>query len=145
MAVLKWLTGDLAGTLVELKGDVTVIGRLPECDIILAAQRGQPAACRDPQGRDRVLSSSISIAEQDVPQRHRVEGGVPHRLKENDRINICDVEFVYYPVEPTKAKGPEPAVRHHGGHRERRPGEFGIPHARSLAINHAWSARFVPR
>src|SRR5262249_34709422 len=35
MAVLKYVTGDLAGTLVDLKRDVTVIGRLPECDIIL--------------------------------------------------------------------------------------------------------------
>jgi pSer/pThr/pTyr-binding forkhead associated (FHA) protein len=36
MAVLKHVTGDLAGTLIELKSDVTVIGRLPECNIILA-------------------------------------------------------------------------------------------------------------
>ena len=36
MAVLKQVTGDLAGTLVELKSDVTVIGRSPECDIVLA-------------------------------------------------------------------------------------------------------------
>ena len=35
MAVLKQVTGDLAGTLVDLKNDLTVIGRLPECDIIL--------------------------------------------------------------------------------------------------------------
>ena len=35
MAVLKHVTGDLAGTLVDLKRDVTVIGRLPECDIML--------------------------------------------------------------------------------------------------------------
>jgi pSer/pThr/pTyr-binding forkhead associated (FHA) protein len=37
MAVLKHLTGDLAGTLVDLKSDVTVIGRLLDCDIVLAA------------------------------------------------------------------------------------------------------------
>lgn len=35
MAVLKHATGDLAGTLVELKSDVIVIGRSPDCDIIL--------------------------------------------------------------------------------------------------------------
>ena len=37
MAVLKHLTGDLAGTVVELQKELLVIGRLPECDIILAA------------------------------------------------------------------------------------------------------------
>ena len=35
MAVLKHVSGELAGTLVDLKKDVMVIGRLPECDIIL--------------------------------------------------------------------------------------------------------------
>ena len=37
MAILKHMTGELTGTLVELKKDVMVIGRLPECDIILTA------------------------------------------------------------------------------------------------------------
>ena len=37
MAVLKHVTGELAGTVADLNTDVTVIGRLPECNIILAA------------------------------------------------------------------------------------------------------------
>src|SRR3954469_20805769 len=35
MAVLKQVTGDLAGRSIELKSDVTVLGRSPECDIVL--------------------------------------------------------------------------------------------------------------
>src|SRR5262245_49103160 len=37
MAVFKHLTGELAGTVVEMNKDVNVIGRLPECDIVLNA------------------------------------------------------------------------------------------------------------
>ena len=51
MAVLKHMTGDLAGTIVDLKKDVTVIGRLPECDIILNANGVSRRPCRDPQSR----------------------------------------------------------------------------------------------
>ena len=35
MAILKRVTGEPAGQLIELKHDVTVIGRSPECQIIL--------------------------------------------------------------------------------------------------------------
>ena len=37
-------------------------------------------------------------------------GGVEHPLKENDRINICGVEFVYHAVAPPEPKDPEPAA-----------------------------------
>jgi serine phosphatase RsbU (regulator of sigma subunit) len=39
-----------------------------------------------------------------------LKGGVEHLLKENDRINICGVEFIYYAALPPKTKDPEPAA-----------------------------------
>ena len=110
MAVLKQVTGDLAGTLVDLKSDVTVIGRLPECDIILAANGvsrrhaeirkvGPAFFLVDLDSRNKTLVNDTAL-----------KGGVEHLLKENDRISICGVEFVYYPVEPPKTKEPEPAA-----------------------------------
>jgi phosphoserine phosphatase RsbU/P len=110
MAVLKHATGDLAGTLVDLKNDVTVIGRLPECDIIMAANGvsrrhaeirkvGPAYFLVDLNSRNKTLVNGTAL-----------EGGVEHLLKENDRICICAVEFVYFAVEPPRTKDPEPAA-----------------------------------
>lgn len=100
MAVLKYLTGELAGTPVELKKDVTVIGRLLECDIILAAngvsrrhaeirKRGPGYCVVDLESRNKTLLNDSPI----VPN-------VEHPLNENDRINVCNVEFVYQVAKP---------------------------------------------
>ena len=35
MAYLKFISGLHVGELVEIKGDITVIGRHPDCDIVL--------------------------------------------------------------------------------------------------------------
>ena len=110
MATLKQMTGDLAGTLVDLKGDVTVIGRLPECDIILA-----PNGVSRRHAEIRKVGPAFLLVDLDSRNKTLVngtelKGGVEHLLKENDRISICGVEFVYYPVDPTRAKEAEPAA-----------------------------------
>ena len=116
MAVLKHETGDLAGTLVELKGDVTVIGRLPECDIVLAAngvsrrhaeiRKVGPNFCVvDLDSRNKTLVNDIAL-----------KGGVEHILKPNDRINICNVELVYNPAISAQDKRSRARRRRHGGH-----------------------------
>ncbi len=108
MAVLKQVTGELAGTLVDLKNDVTVIGRLPECDIILA-----PIGVSRRHAEIRKVGPAFHLVDLDSRNKTLVndtelKGGVAHLLKENDRISICGVEFVYYPVEPAKTKEAEP-------------------------------------
>src|ERR1700738_2100136 len=110
MAVLKQVTGDLAGRLVDLKSDMTVIGRLPECDIILATNGvsrrhaeirkvGPAFFLVDLDSRNKTLVNDTAL-----------KGGVEHLLKDDDRINIGGVEFVYYAIEPPKTKDPEPAA-----------------------------------
>ena len=95
MAVLKHLTGDLAGTVVDLKSDVTVIGRLPECAIVLTANGvsrrhaeirkvGTGFVVVDLDSRNKTLVNDTEL-----------KGGVEHPLKDNDRINICNIELVY--------------------------------------------------
>src|SRR5713226_8887350 len=82
MAVLKQVTGDLAGTLVDLKSDVTVIGRLPECDIILATggvsrrhaeirKVGTAFFLVDLESRNKTLVNDTALT-----------GGVEHLLKQ---------------------------------------------------------------
>jgi sigma-B regulation protein RsbU (phosphoserine phosphatase) len=110
MAVLKAVTGELAGTLVDLKSDVTVIGRLPECDVILATN-----GVSRRHAEVRKVGTSVFLVDLDSLNKTLVngtalKGGVEHLLKENDRINICGVEFIYYAALPPKTKDPEPAA-----------------------------------
>jgi phosphoserine phosphatase RsbU/P len=110
MAVLKHVTGDLAGSLVDLKNDVTVIGRLPECDIILAANGVSRRHAEIRKAGNAVVIVDLDSRNKTFLNETELKGSVEYPLKENDRINICNVEFVYCPVEPPKAKDPEPAA-----------------------------------
>jgi serine phosphatase RsbU (regulator of sigma subunit)/pSer/pThr/pTyr-binding forkhead associated (FHA) protein len=95
MAVLKHLTGEQAGTVVDLKADVTVVGRLPECDIVLTANGvsrrhaeirkvGPAFHVVDLDSRNKTLVNNTEL-----------KGGVAHLLQNNDRINICNIELLY--------------------------------------------------
>ena len=53
----------------------------------------------DLQSRNKTLLNDIELM-----------GGIKQLLKENDRISICGVEFVYSPVEPPEPQEPEPAA-----------------------------------
>jgi serine phosphatase RsbU (regulator of sigma subunit) len=110
MEVLKHATGELAGTLIDLKSDVTVIGRLPECDIILA-----PIGVSRRHAEIHKIGPSFFLV--DLGSRNKtlvngteLQGGVKHLLKANDRISICGVEFVYSPAQAPKLKEAEPAA-----------------------------------
>jgi sigma-B regulation protein RsbU (phosphoserine phosphatase) len=105
MAILKRVTGEPAGQLIELNHDVTVIGRAPDCQIIL-----------DPNGVSRRHAEIRKVGDVfflvDLRSRNKtfvneveVKAGHDHPLQLGDRINICDVEFVYYPAAP---RGPAP-------------------------------------
>jgi len=107
MAVLKQVTGDLAGTLVELKSDVTVIGRLPECDIILATNGVSRRHAEIRKVGHAFSLTDLNSLNKTLVNNTALQGGVEHPLKENDRINICGVEFVYYAAEPPKTEDPE--------------------------------------
>ncbi|MFO0952242.1 MAG: SpoIIE family protein phosphatase [Isosphaeraceae bacterium] len=100
MAILKRVTGDPAGQLIELKNDVTLIGRSPDCQIILNSngvsrrhaeirRAGNAFAIADLYSRNKTLVNNVEV-----------KAGLEQPLKSGDRINICDVEFIYYPAEP---------------------------------------------
>src|SRR4051812_48886519 len=107
MAILKRVTGDPSGQLIELKTDVTVIGRLPECQIVL-----------DPNGVSRrhaeIRRTGSAFVVADLGSRNKtllndnpLRAGQEHALKTGDRINICDVEFVFYPAAPPPGRDSE--------------------------------------
>ena len=102
MAILKQVTGDPAGQLIELKSDVTVIGRSPECQIVLG-----PNGVSRRHAEIRKVGNAFFLA--DLRSRNKtlvnnteVKAGADHPLKSGDRLNICDVEFIYYPAAPPK-------------------------------------------
>src|SRR6516162_8165731 len=110
MAALKHVTGDLAGTRVDLNRDVTVIGRLPECDIILT-----PIGVSRRHAEIRKVGPAFFLVDLDSRNKTllngtELRGGVEHLLKENDRISIGGVEFVFDPIEPIKPKDAAPAA-----------------------------------
>ena len=109
MAILKRVTGDPAGQMIELKSEVTVIGRSPECQIVL-----DPNGVSRKHAEIRKVGDAFFLA--DLRSRNKtkvnnteVKAGADHPLKAGDRINICDVEFVYYrPPPPRTPPSPTP-------------------------------------
>ncbi len=101
MAFLKRASGETAGQIIELKPDRVIIGRSPEhCHIVL-----------DPNGVSRRHAEIYRKGEDffvaDLNSRNmtkvnnaKVLPGIDHRLMTGDRINICDVEFLFYPQLP---------------------------------------------
>src|SRR5262245_14238303 len=100
MPILKRVTGDAAGQIIDLKNDVTVIGRSPECHIVLdpnGVSRRHAEIRR--VGDDFFLADLRSRNKTKVNNAEVVQGN-DHRLQPGDRINICDVELLYYTAPP---------------------------------------------
>ena len=98
MAALVLVNGNPPGQVVELEGDEFVIGRLPQCEVVLEPngvsrrhakllRRGAGFVLVDLGSRNRTKLNEHFIA----PEQE-------HPLATGDRISICDVEMVYYAV-----------------------------------------------
>jgi phosphoserine phosphatase RsbU/P len=93
--ILKKVTGNPAGQHLELNRDTIVIGRAPECDIVLdpfgvsrrhaeIKREGSKFFLVDLGSRNKTKLNDTEV----TPQQN-------HLLRQGDRINICDIEFVY--------------------------------------------------
>jgi serine phosphatase RsbU (regulator of sigma subunit)/pSer/pThr/pTyr-binding forkhead associated (FHA) protein len=94
--VLKKVTGNPPGQLVELAHETITIGRAPECNIVLdpfgvsrrhaeLKRQGNEYYLIDLGSRNKTKLNDLEIQPQQL-----------HLLRQGDRINICDIEFVYY-------------------------------------------------
>jgi serine phosphatase RsbU (regulator of sigma subunit)/pSer/pThr/pTyr-binding forkhead associated (FHA) protein len=101
MAFLKRANGDTIGQIIELKPERVIIGRSPEhCHIVLdpnGVSRRHAEIYK--KGEDHYLSDLNSRNLTRV-NNAKVIPGIDHRLVSGDRINICDVEFLFYPQLP---------------------------------------------
>jgi serine phosphatase RsbU (regulator of sigma subunit)/pSer/pThr/pTyr-binding forkhead associated (FHA) protein len=102
MPFLKRANGETAGQIIELKLERIVIGRSPEyCHVVLdpnGVSRRHAEIYK--KGEDYFLSDLNSRNTTKV-NNMKVIPGIDHRLSPGDRINICDVEFLFYPLLPT--------------------------------------------
>ena len=101
MAFLKRANGDTTGQIIELKPERVIIGRSPEhCHIVLdpnGVSRRHAEIYR--KGEDFYLSD-LNSRNMTRVNNAKVIPGIDHRLVTGDRINICDVEFLFYPQLP---------------------------------------------
>jgi sigma-B regulation protein RsbU (phosphoserine phosphatase) len=110
MAVLKKVSPEPAGQLLEIKADPFVIGRLQECQVILDStgvsrkhaeirRSGERFALVDLRSRNKTFLNGRMLDPDEPPQ----------LLAANDKIKICEVEFVFFPNVP-KDPPPRPPV-----------------------------------
>ncbi|WP_152050871.1 SpoIIE family protein phosphatase [Tautonia marina] len=116
MPFLRRENGEQRGQCIDLKEEAFLIGRAPDCNLVL-----------DPQGvsrrhaqigvdsghyylEDLGSRNTTKLNNQVVPPWQRLP------LKAGDRINICDVEFVYLTrMTPPESDASEVIVTEHGG------------------------------
>jgi phosphoserine phosphatase RsbU/P len=103
MAFLKRANGDTAGQVIELKPERIIIGRSPEhCHVVLdpnGVSRRHAEIYR--KGEDFYLAD-LNSRNMTKVNNTKVIPGVDHHLAPGDRINICDVEFLFYPRLPAE-------------------------------------------
>jgi serine phosphatase RsbU (regulator of sigma subunit) len=121
MAVLMKINGNSPSQLIELNDKETVIGRLPECSVVLdklGVSRKHAIIRREGDGYVLVDNESRNFT---FLNHRQIPAKLPHPLKQADRISICDVELVFYTTPPDIAEpssgidvydGPEESTLH---------------------------------
>jgi serine phosphatase RsbU (regulator of sigma subunit) len=101
MAFLKRANGETAGQIIELKPDRVIIGRSPEhCHIVLDPNGVSRRHAEIYRKGDDLFLSDLNSRNMTRVNNAKVIPGIDHRLVTGDRINICDVEFLFYPQLP---------------------------------------------
>jgi sigma-B regulation protein RsbU (phosphoserine phosphatase) len=101
MAFLKRANGETAGQIIELKPDRVIIGRSPEhCHIVLDPNGVSRRHAEIYRKGDEFYLADLNSRNLSKVNNSKVLPGIDHRLVAGDRINICDVEFLFYPQLP---------------------------------------------
>ncbi len=103
MAVLKKVTGESAGQLIDLKDETTVIGRAPECTVVLDS-----TGVSRRHAELRKAGEGFAVVDLNSRNKTKLNGRVldpdiPYPIAPNDRIEICDVVFAFYLAPPKEA------------------------------------------
>lgn len=111
MAFLKKVSPEPAGQLIEIKGDPMVIGRLQECGVILDSTGVSRKHAEIRRAGDRFTLVDLHSRNFTMLNGKKLDPDeAPPVLALNDRIKICDVEFIFFPVAPREAPKRPPAL-----------------------------------
>ncbi len=106
MAFLKRANGETLGQIIELKPERVVIGRSPEhCHIVLDPNGVSRRHAEIYRKADDFYLADLNSRNQTKVNNMKVIPGIDHKLLPGDRINICDVEFLFYPRLPSDKPG----------------------------------------
>jgi phosphoserine phosphatase RsbU/P len=109
MAFLKRANGETAGQIIELKADRIIIGRSPEhCHVVLDPNGVSRRHAEIYRKADDHYLADLNSRNMTKVNNSKVIPGIDHRLAPGDRINICDVEFLFYPQLPPESPSKEP-------------------------------------
>ncbi len=128
MAFLKKISPEPAGQLIEIKGDPVVIGRLQECQITLDSTGVSRKHAEIRRAGDRFTLVDLHSRNFTLLNGRRLDpDDDPPVLSANDRIKICEVEFVFFPNVPKEpvrppAGIPEEMLVTDGGHYDENSG-----------------------
>ncbi|MGD0041706.1 MAG: SpoIIE family protein phosphatase [Isosphaeraceae bacterium] len=104
MAFLKRANGVASGQIIELKQDRTLIGRSPEhCHVVLDPNGVSRRHAEIYRKGDDYFLADLNSRNQTKVNNGKLFPGTDHRLTPGDRINICDVEFLFYHKLPTES------------------------------------------
>ncbi len=106
MAVLVALKGDAFGEQVPIKGSRSVMGRHPDCEIVLDAAAVSRQHAQILQESDGFYIEDLHSRNGTLVNNQLIDG--KRKLEEGDRIRICDLSFAFYRQDP-KLHGGAPA------------------------------------
>jgi sigma-B regulation protein RsbU (phosphoserine phosphatase) len=111
MAILQAFQGDTPSNVVPIPSVKSVLGRHPDCDIVLdaAAVSRQHAQITTENGQ--FFIEDLHSRNGTIVNSQLIQGR--HLLASGDRIKICDLSFVFYLQDPRTARsmpGPEPGT-----------------------------------
>ena len=103
MALLEILNGPRTGERLRINGQKAVLGRHPQCDIVLdqGAISRQHAQISLVDGT--VLHRRPEKPQRNVSERTMIQGSQP--LHDGDELKICDMALAFRSEEPTSAAG----------------------------------------
>jgi len=107
MAVLKALLGLPAGERFELTGESAVLGRHPDCDIVLRSGAVSRRHARIVRQADGYYIEDLHSRNGTYLNGQLVER--PTRLEDGDKLAICDLVFSFHSTDPDRPSPPATA------------------------------------
>lgn len=101
MAVLRVLKGLNPGQIFPLTGNSIVLGRHPDCDVVLEVGAVSRQHARISREGDDYFVEDLRSRNGTYLNDNRVEGR--QKLNENDQVKVCDLVFVFHRGSPEAA------------------------------------------